>query len=164
MNSTCKQTLKRSHMNDQQLYKEMFHVIQEDLSVFLRIHIKSRVQWCVPIIPRVHGNGRFPGAYWPASLIKLVNSRFSERLWLKTKIVKGIDVNLWPPHSGRHTRMQTCTHMHAHTWTHIHTKIQTVVWSSNPSAGYVWKGNQSVHQKDFCIHIFMTAVFMGTKK
>lgn len=114
MNSTCKQTLKRSHMNDQQLYKEMFHVIQEDLSVFLRIHIKSRVQWCVPIIPRVHGNGRFPGAYWPASLIKLVNSRFSERLWLKTKIVKGTDVNLWPPHSGRHTRMQTCTHMNTY--------------------------------------------------
>lgn len=35
------------------------------------------------------GECQFPGAHWPASLVKLVSSGFSERHFLKNKIGRG---------------------------------------------------------------------------
>lgn len=72
-----------------------------------------------------------PRGWLAGSLAKLIQTRFSERSFLKNQspeLLRGtLDVNLWPPHrcacthvymhlqTPRHCRVCTCAHTHTHT-------------------------------------------------
>lgn len=66
---------------------------------------------------------RISGTWTPVSLVKLVNSRFSDRLYLKKLSGQWLkmttEVECWSPHACTHMNMYPCSNMYKYDYIYI---------------------------------------------